>query len=172
MNGSQWLLMAACALSFYGIGQVWLVQLSSYPLWAYVGEREFRAYHRTWWRGIWGVILAPSALLFLGSVLMLWQRAPGVPVWAAWSGAALQIALLIGTAIWWGPLMARIEASNGALLRERYRLLMISHWLRVLWAPRVLDARAKRVADVIGAQDALLTALAELLFRSSAPPSA
>ncbi len=98
MNGRQWLLMAACALSFYGIGQVWLVQLSSYRLWTYVGERVFRAYHRAWWRSIWGVILAPSALLFLGSVLMLGVRPPGVPVWAAWSGVALQIALLVGTA--------------------------------------------------------------------------
>jgi hypothetical protein len=49
MNESQWLLIGTCALSFYGVGQVWLVQLSSYPLWTYVGEREFRAYHAAWW---------------------------------------------------------------------------------------------------------------------------
>lgn len=55
MTASEQLLMAACALSFYGVGQVWLVQLSSYPLWTYVGEREFHAYHRAWWRSIWGV---------------------------------------------------------------------------------------------------------------------
>lgn len=113
MNESRWLLLAICALSAYGVGQVWLVQLSSYRLWAYVGEREFRAYHAAWWRSIWFVILAPSTLLFLGSVMMLWLRAPGVPVSAAWSGLALQIALLLGTAIWWGPLMARLEAPNG-----------------------------------------------------------
>ncbi len=35
------------------------------------------------------------------------------------------------TAIWWGPLMARLEGPNGALLRERYLLLLNSHWLRV-----------------------------------------
>jgi hypothetical protein len=131
MNKSQWLLMGLSALSFYGVGQVWLVQLSSYPLWAYVGEREFRNYHRAWWRGIWGVILAPAALLIVGSAVMLWWRAPGVPAWATWSGFALQIALLLGTAIWWGPLMARLEGPNGALLPERYQLLLISHWLRV-----------------------------------------
>jgi hypothetical protein len=131
MTGSEWLLVAACALSFYGVGQVWLVQLSSYPLWTYVGEREFHAYHRAWWRSIWGVILAPSALLALGSALMVWLRAPGVPAWAAWSGLALQAALLLGTAIWWGPLMAHLEAPDGGLLRERYRLMMASHWLRV-----------------------------------------
>lgn len=131
MNESQWLLMGTCALSFYGVGQVWLVQLSSYPLWTYVGEREFGAYHAAWWRSIWGVILAPAAALTMGSVLMLWWRAPGIPAWAAWLGVSLQIALLLGTAIWWAPLMARLEAPNGGLLRERYRTLMISHWLRV-----------------------------------------
>ena len=131
MSGSEQLLMAACALSFYSVGQVWLVQLSAYPLWTYVGEREFRGYHAAWWRSIWGVILAPSALLFVGSALMLWLRAPGVPAWAPWSGVALQIALLLGTAIWWGPLMTRLEAPNGGLLTERYQLMMTSHWLRV-----------------------------------------
>src|SRR5262245_36412564 len=40
MNESQWLLLAACALGLYGAGQVWLVQLSSYRLWPYVGNRE------------------------------------------------------------------------------------------------------------------------------------
>jgi hypothetical protein len=131
MNEGQWLLIGLSALGFYGVGQVWLVQLSSYPLWAYVGEREFGAYHRAWWRGIWGVILAPAALLIAGSALMLWQRAPGVPAWAAWCAFALQMALLLGTAIWWGPLMARLEGPNGALSPERYRLLLTSHWLRV-----------------------------------------
>ena len=131
MSGSEQLLMAACALSFYSVGQVWLVQLSAYPLWTHVGEREFHGYHAAWWRSIWGVILAPSALLFVGSALMLWLRAPGVPAWAPWSGVALQIALLLGTAIWWGPLMGRLEAPNGGLLTERYQLMMTSHWLRV-----------------------------------------
>jgi hypothetical protein len=44
------LLLTVFALSLYGIGQVWLVQLSSYPLWRYVGEEQFPAYHQAWWR--------------------------------------------------------------------------------------------------------------------------
>ena len=131
MNASEWLLLGTCALSLYGTGQVWLVQLSSYRLWAYVGEREFQAYHAAWWHSIWGVILAPSALLVVCAVLMLWRRAPGVPAWAAWLGAALQAALLLGTAFWWGPMMARLETPSGALSLERYELLMNTHWLRV-----------------------------------------
>ena len=70
MNWSEALLLGTCALSLYGVGQVWLVQLSSYRLWTYVGPREFRAYHAAWWRGIWGVVLAPAALVTIGAMLV------------------------------------------------------------------------------------------------------
>jgi len=131
MTPAQWLLLATCALAFYSAGQVWLVQLSSYPLWTHVGAGEFHTYHHAWWRSIWGVVLAPAALVSLASLAMLWLRAPEVPAAAAWAGVALQVALILGTAIWWGPLMARLEAPDGGLLMDRYELLMTTHWLRV-----------------------------------------
>jgi hypothetical protein len=131
MSFSQGLLLGVCALSLYSLGQVWLVQLSSYRLWSFVGASEFRAYHEAWWRTIWGVVLAPAALLIVASALMLSSRAPGVPVWAGWSGFALQLLLFLGTAAFWGPLMARLEKPEGGLSAERYHLLMTTHWLRV-----------------------------------------
>jgi hypothetical protein len=131
MSWSQGLLLGTCALSLYGLGQVWLVQLSSYPLWAYVGEKEFHRYHAVWWRSLWGVVLAPAALVIAGAALMVRWRAPGVPAAETWFGLALQLALLLGTALWWGPLMARLEAPGGGLLKDRYRLLMATHWIRV-----------------------------------------
>jgi hypothetical protein len=113
------------------VGQVWLVQLSAYRLWSLVGDREFRAYHAAWWRSIWGVILAPAVILSAGAALMVWRPAPGVPSWATWLGFALQLALILGTALWWGPLMARLETTNGALDRQRYGLMVRTHWARV-----------------------------------------
>lgn len=131
MTTGESLLLATAALSLYSAGQVWLVQLSSYRLWTYVGEKEFSAYHEAWWRSIWGVVLGPAALVALGAALMLWAPAPGVEKSIIWFGLVLQAALIVGTAAWWGPLMARIEGPTGALLPERYRLLMTTHWLRV-----------------------------------------
>jgi hypothetical protein len=131
MNRSQWLLLATCALSIYSVGNIWPVQVSSYRLWQYVGPREFHAYHLAWWHSIWGVILAPAGLVFFGALLMFWWRAPGVPRWAVGVGFGLQMALLLGTALWWGPLMARLESADGGLLTERFRLLLVTHWLRV-----------------------------------------
>jgi hypothetical protein len=128
---ARWLLLTVFALSLYGTGQVWLVQLSSYPLWRYVGEAQFPAYHQAWWRSIWGVVLGPAVLTFLGALLMLRWRTSEVPAWSAWLGAGLQLALVIGTALWWAPLMARLEGPNGGPDLARFELLLNTHWLRV-----------------------------------------
>jgi hypothetical protein len=76
-------------------------------------------------------VLGPAALTFVGAVLMLHWPAPGAPAWALWAGLALQIALLAGTAVRWGPLMARLETAGGGLDPARYSLLLSTHWLRV-----------------------------------------
>ena len=131
MTKNQCLLLVTCVLSVYGVGQVWLVQVSSYRLWAFVGRQEFHVYHLTWWHSIWGVVLAPAILVFIGAVLMLWWRVAGIPDWSVWLGLGLQAALLVGTAVWWGPLMARSEGPDGGILIERYHILMATHWLRV-----------------------------------------
>jgi hypothetical protein len=131
MNHTQWLLAVTAAFSFYSVGNIWLVQLSSYRLWPYVGKAEFHAYHIAWWRSIWGVIFIPAGVVFLGSLLMLWRRPPGVPAWAAWLGFALQVMLYGLTAVWWGPLMARLSTPEAGLSLLLYRKLMVSHWLRV-----------------------------------------
>ncbi|HUO02502.1 MAG TPA: hypothetical protein VMU31_06970 [Rhizomicrobium sp.] len=128
---ARWLLLCVFALSLYGTGQVWLVQLSSYPLWRHVGAAEFPAYHLAWWRSIWGVVLGPAALVFLGAFLMLAWRGPEIPLWAAWTGVALQLGLALGTALWWGPLMARLEGASGGPDPARFTLLLQTHWLRV-----------------------------------------
>lgn len=71
MNDSQQLPVAACALGFYGVGQVWLAQLSSYALWTYVGEREFGAYHRHRLRV--GVVTAYGLLGFWMLAQSVWR---------------------------------------------------------------------------------------------------
>jgi hypothetical protein len=131
VSKNHWLLFGTCALSLFGVGQVWLVQLSSYPLWSYVGPQEFKIYHLIWWHSIWGPILGPATLVFIGALLMLRWPPAGIPTWLVWLGLALQLALILGSALWWGPLMARIEAPDGGLLPHRYQLLMTTHWLRV-----------------------------------------
>ncbi len=131
MSKNQWLLLVTAALSFYGVGQIWLVQLSSYRLFPYVGKNKFHAYHLAWWHSIWGIVFIPAGLVFLGSILMFWFPPPAVPHSLLWWGLGLQILLYLGTAIWWGPLMARLSTPETGLSLALYRQLMLTHWLRV-----------------------------------------
>ena len=73
----------------------------------------------------------PAALLTLATALMLLSPAPGVPPWATWAGCVLQAALVVGTAVWWAPLMARLETPGGGLDPRRYKLMVATHWARV-----------------------------------------
>jgi len=131
ISPGDWLLLAAAFLSFYGVGQVWLVQVSSYYLWRYVGARELPAYHTAWWRSIWFVVLAPAVSAFFASLLMLWMQPYGIPRSAVRFGVCLEALLVIGTAVWWGPLMARLVNPDGSLIQPLYRRQMHTHWLRV-----------------------------------------
>ena len=125
------LLLITFALSAYGTGQVWLVQISGYPLWKFVSDDQFHAYHNAWWRSIWGVILAPAGLLCLCALMMLKWRTPITPAWSVWLGIGMQLILLVGTALWWGPLMARLEQPQGGVDPHRFHVLLNSHWMRV-----------------------------------------
>lgn len=127
----RWLLLTNLALSFYCAGTVWLVQLSSYPLWEHVGPNEFQVYHIAWWHSIWGPVLFPAGLAFACALALIWCRPPPVPSWAVWLGVFLQAAWVVGTVVWWAPLMMKIVETPGEFPVPLFRLLLTTHWLRV-----------------------------------------
>jgi hypothetical protein len=133
MRLARRLLLLNFALGFYNVGTVWLTQVACYPLWANVGRAEWPVYHVVWWRSIQGVTLGPATLALLGSLAMLRWRPPHVPAAAVWLGAALPVAVLIGTAAWFAPLMARLTevVDPTGISTPRFRLLLTTHWLRV-----------------------------------------
>ena len=131
LSRNQWLLIVTVFLAVAGVGQVWLVQLSSYRLWAFVGPHDIAVYHEEWWRSIWFVVIAPASLVFLASALMLRMPPEGVPRRAVWWGFALEGVLLLGTAAYWGPLMARLANPETGLILPLYHELMLTHWIRV-----------------------------------------
>jgi hypothetical protein len=130
-QASQWLLLVTFALGFYGVGQIWMVQLLCYRLWPWVGKDAFHGYHLAWWRSIWTVIFIPAGLTLAGAVALLRLRPPRVDPLLLWAGLGLQALLCLLTATWWGPLMSRLATREQGLVPHRYRLLMTSHWLRV-----------------------------------------
>jgi hypothetical protein len=130
-KNSNLLLPINLALGFYGFGVVCMVQLSAYPLWAYVGLNEIQAYHNAWWQSIWGPILFPAGMEFVGSVLMIRWRPKYVSTRAVWLGVILQIAWVVGTAIWWAPLMMSLGSVRGEFSAIQYGELLTTHWIRV-----------------------------------------
>ena len=131
MTRGRVILLCACALGLFAVGNVWLVQLVCYRLWAYVGEAEAYAYHFAWWRSIWFVLFVPAGLLFVAGLVLPWLRQSGAERNPAWLGLALQVATAIGTAAWWAPLMARLVSKSGIMLARDYSLLMSTHWIRL-----------------------------------------
>jgi len=130
MRRSHWLLLVTAALAFYGVGTIWLVQLSAYPLWAYVGRDHFSGYHLAWWHTVWGVIFLPAGVKFIASIFMIWLRPPEIPRWSAVLGVALEVVAFVLTAVYWGPLQANLATPDGLSL-PLFHELLFTHWLRV-----------------------------------------
>lgn len=125
------LVLGTSALGLYAVGNVWLVQLVCYRLWAHVGRSESFGYHIAWWHSTWGVLFVPAGLVFLGTLALLWMRPPGVSRGLVWVGLTLQMVIYASTAAWWAPLMARLVTPDSGMSLHDYDLLMSTHWIRL-----------------------------------------
>jgi hypothetical protein len=126
MRFPDWILLATLVLAWYHVGIVWLVQTVAWPLFAHVGQNEFEDYHLAWWHGIRYVIFIPSGLIFAGAILLLFYTPIGVPVWLLWLALGLYALTYLLTAVWWGPLQAKLTDPRS----PRFTLIVRTHWLR------------------------------------------
>jgi hypothetical protein len=79
----------------------------------------------------WGRDLCSCRPRVLGFYLDVLVPPAGVPRWAVWLGFCLQVLLYALTAVYWGPLMARLSTPESGLSLPLYHTLMQTHWLRV-----------------------------------------
>jgi hypothetical protein len=126
MHVADWILIVTAALAWYHVGFVWLVQVVAWPLFAYVGPREFEAYHQAWWRGIRYILFVPSALVFVGGSLLFFMRPAGVPEWLLAAGFGTYVLTYLLTALWFGPEQARLIDPTSS----RLTAINNSHWVR------------------------------------------
>jgi hypothetical protein len=126
MNFSDWVLLLTLVLGWYHVGFVWLVQTVCWPLFAYVGPNEFDAYHHAWWRGIRYVLFIPSALIFIGTILLLFWTPPGLSHWIIWIALAQYVLIYVLTAAWWGPQQAKLTRTD----TPPFGLIIKTHWVR------------------------------------------
>ena len=130
-RNSNLLLLINVAVAFYNVGTAWLVPLSSYPLWAFVGLKEIQDYHNAWWQSIWGPALFPAGMGFVCAVLMNRWRPKYVSARAVRLGVILQVVWVVGTAVWWAPLMMSLGSVPGEFSAIQYHELLTTHWIRV-----------------------------------------
>ena len=102
-----WLLFATTLLSFWNAGIIWFVQIAVYPLWPFVGAKDFQKYHLKWWRSM-QPSFGPVILMFLCSVALLFTRPRGIPTEFLWLGIGLQVCVHSLTVTYWAPIQAAL----------------------------------------------------------------
>jgi uncharacterized membrane protein len=128
--------VTSLASAWFMTGLIWLVQVVHYPLFAQVGREGFAGYESAHARLITPIV-APVMLAELASALVLLALRPrAMPAWAAWTGAALVIA------IWASTFLMQVPA-HGALSRgfdtETHARLVSGNWIRtVAWSLRAV----------------------------------
>lgn len=132
MRKNVWLLAVVAALGWFNAGVIWLIQFSCYPLWTDVGKREFWSYHEVWWHGSRGIVLGPSAMALVGSVLLLRMASRELPRWSLWLNVGIQAAVQLVTALWLWPLDRNIAAPTTGLNLSAYKELTLTNWLCIV----------------------------------------
>ncbi|MBV8781257.1 MAG: hypothetical protein JO353_07655 [Phycisphaerae bacterium] len=128
------LILINAIATWYMAGLIWFVQLVHYPLFANVAENSFTAYHKRHMDAT-GWAVGPSMIVeALSTILLLIRRPAAVPLWVAWSGLAMVVALWLSTALVQVPAHYRLGRGED---RSLIRWLTLTNWLRTaLWSAR------------------------------------
>jgi len=134
------ILLFWAALVFGVLGQIWLVQIVIYPLFAEVGEVDYIRYHRFYTQHIllpvilpgFASFLLPIPLAFFGPAVPWWMNAANIA--AGLTGSAVTVLLEI-------PRHGRLEkgGKDGTIIAELIRY----NW------PRTLSISAQSVVTFL-----------------------
>lgn len=116
------LLLLWSVLVFWVLGQIWLVQMVVYPLFAKVGEAEYIAYHRFYTSRIPLPVIIPGFASFLLPAALAYFGPP-VPLWMSTANIATGVAGLLVTVLLEIPRHHRLEedGKNGVTIAELIR---------------------------------------------------
>jgi hypothetical protein len=126
---ARWVFLIAFALVFYGNGAAFIESFVNYPSWHLIGSDEFVAYHQFIGPRVVAFLVAPVVLGTVFTVLMLWARPVGVPVWAVWAAIAAQAVVWVSSAAIQVPIQMQLSA-HGLSPDLLGRLIETNFWLR------------------------------------------
>ena len=137
MTGGTWLLLVALAATLFSTGVIWFMQVLEYPLFAFVGEDAFPAFHEQHNRRLPGVVFLPMLVAFASSVGLLFVRPAAVPGWLALLGVLLVAIVLVSSFTLLIP--RHMQLSEGGYSLSLIQELVRFNWLRtVAWSLHAL----------------------------------
>jgi hypothetical protein len=119
-------LLVCLFFTLYSTGAIWVLQLNHYPLYAKVGQQEFRDYMTAHNERILLPIVLPSIAAFISSLLLLWQRPVEIPSWSVWLVNAANAATLLSTIFVQGK-------AHQALADDGYSEILIQRIITTNW---------------------------------------
>ena len=133
----MWAFLVTLAFTLYMTGMIWSMQVLEYPLFALVGRNEFPAYHAAHNRALPFFVILPSVLAFISAVVLFWIRPAGIPLWSVVVVVALDLAVLVLTAVQLAPLHGKLDREGFST--EVITTLVRGNWIRtILWTINAL----------------------------------
>jgi hypothetical protein len=119
-------------LTLYMSGMIWSMQVLEYPLFALVGPKEFPAYHRRHNRGLPVYVILPSLAAFVSALVLIFTRPARLPLWSTIVVAAIDLVVIVVTAVREAPLHVRLDREGAS--EPVIRQLAQGNWIRtILW---------------------------------------
>lgn len=140
MDLAHGLLVVSALVVLYVSGQIWLIQLVVYPLFAKVGAAEYIGYHTFYSSRIPLPVIIPGFASFLLPIVLVFVRPLAVPLWLALANAACAVIGLLVTVLLEIPRHGRLERGRDARI--------IQELVRFNW-PRTLSITGSAVCSVL-----------------------
>ena len=122
------------ASTWFMVGLIWFVQIVHYPLFVYVGSKEFRTFHENHKILITPVVGIVMIVELVTSGIIIFQIPNGIPNWTTIVGI-----ILLGV-IWCSTLLFQIPFHNKLSTKFDENILMMlinTNWIRTIcWSLR------------------------------------
>lgn len=141
MDSATLLFLLWTALVLYVFGQIWLVQIVTYPLFAMVGEKDYVTYHRFYTSHIPLPVIVPGFTSFLFPLVLPFIGPAAIPTWLHWSNIAAGIIGLAVTVFLEIPRHGRLEQQG-----KDFRV--IGELIRYNW-PRTASITAQAIITML-----------------------
>ena len=128
MTSAKWVFIAYVFLAYYDLGMTWVLQLMHYPLYHNVGAAEFSAYIRANNRKAVFPAILPAVATLASSILLFWQRVDVVTTRQAIVAVALNVVVLLSTAVWQGRLHRQLAETGKS--ETTVAVLVRTNWIR------------------------------------------